>query len=83
MLVLGDSQIVINRKRATGIEKSYPIDTMWICIQSLVKRFHSIKMYHILRDLNYEMDKQEKIGLHMKLGKANINRDYVDSGIPP
>ena len=56
VLIIGDSQFVINRDRTLQDDDASPSENIWIWLQSILKKFQSIEMYHVLRGLNYEVD---------------------------
>lgn len=68
-LVFGDSQLVIGQARENGHKASKQRHTLWLYISTLVKVFSSIRWYHILRDLNHQVNAQAKKGMKLQMGE--------------
>lgn len=83
VIVLGDSQIVTSRDHAIRNETPQTMESLLIFLQALTKYFISIKIYHILKVLDAQADKQANIGVNLKLGVAIVKWGPVDYLILP
>lgn len=83
MIVLGDSQLVINHARTIGIKSPLKNSTTWIRLKTMLKCFQFIQLFHILRALNFEVDEHANKGMRLKLGEAIMNGALMDNIIPP
>lgn len=64
-LILGDFKLVIHHAMKSNNEESQKNNVILSCIIMLSQQLDKINYYHILRHLNYEVDKMANDGVHL------------------
>ena len=82
MTIIGDSRLIIQAIIRHSKTQSAILNNLLDKIQLLLRNFKSYKLFHVLRDLNGEVDEEANRGTLLELGVLKVNEMVFSVALP-
>lgn len=79
LVVVGDSLIIIREARSISKQRKNPSSKIHFPLLSIVKEFKDISFFHILRDLNSQVNSMATLGVNLRYGTLEYDHTLIEN----